>query len=239
MVPFRWGCGPGGVCRWRPRRKPPVHKSTSIFWSRGLRGYVARVSRRGHEERLRRLAGLARLVPSSKNLGPRARGTRGVSRSLREHRHRPASSRGSFDVIGTAHGNATTDFGAPDARGPWDEIELSASELVRQLGVLQDCWNYFDTVVENAPLALRRGPRGGGRDRDHIVDHVREAERAYCSRMGFRVAPRTPWDEQRDVVLTTLRSASPDAKWPTAYAIRRCAWHVVDHAWEIEDKSGE
>jgi hypothetical protein len=144
---------------------------------------------------------------------------------------------GSFDVIGTARGNATTDFGAPDVLGPWDEIDLSADELARQLGVLQDCWNYFDTVVENAPLALQRGPRGGGRDRDRIVDHVREAERAYCSRMGFRVAPRTPWDEQRDVVLTTLRSASPHAKWPIAYALRRCAWHVVDHAWEIEDKS--
>jgi hypothetical protein len=144
---------------------------------------------------------------------------------------------GAFEVIGTARGNATTDFGAPDARGPWDEAALSDSELSRQLKVLQDCWNYFDTVVENAPPALRRGPRGGGRDRDRIVDHVREAERAYCSRMGFRLAPRTPWDEQRDVVLTTLRTAVPNQQWPPAYAIRRCAWHIVDHAWEIEDKS--
>jgi hypothetical protein len=146
---------------------------------------------------------------------------------------------GSFEVIGTTRGNATTDFGAPDARGPWDSADLSPSELGRQLVVLQDCWNYFDTVVENAPLALRRGPRGGGRDRDKIVNHVREAERAYCSRVGFRVAPGTPWDEQRDVVLTTLRAATPSAKWPIAYAIRRCAWHIVDHAWEIEDKSDE
>lgn len=145
----------------------------------------------------------------------------------------------SFAVVGTAIGTATTDFGAPDARGPWDELELGARELVRQLSVLQDCWNYFDAVIECAPQALTRGPRGGGRDRDDIVDHVREAERAYCSRVGFRVAPRTPWDEQRDVVLTTLRSGSPNAKWPTAYALRRCAWHVLDHAWEIEDKSGQ
>ncbi len=143
----------------------------------------------------------------------------------------------SFEIVGTVKGNATTDFGAPDARGPWDEEALTAQELSRQLAVLQDCWNYFDAVVENAPPTLRRGPRGGGRDRDEIVDHVREAERAYCSRVGFRVAPRTPWDEQRDVVLTTLRSATASAQWPVAYAIRRCAWHIVDHAWEIEDKS--
>ena len=144
---------------------------------------------------------------------------------------------GSFEIIGTAKGNGTTDFGAPDAHGPWDENELTPRELDRQLAVLQDCWNYFDAVVETAPAELLKGPRGGGRDRDGIVDHVREAERAYCSRVGFRVAPRTPWDEQRDVVVTTLRAGTQNAKWPVAYAIRRCAWHVVDHAWEIEDKS--
>jgi hypothetical protein len=144
---------------------------------------------------------------------------------------------GTLRVIGTVAGTVTTDFGAPDARGPWEEVALSPKELNRQLSLLQDCWNYFDDVVDHAPANLKRGPRGGGRDRDPIVDHVREAERAYCSRVGFRVAPRTPWDEQRDVVLTTMRVATQNAKWPTAYAIRRCAWHVIDHAWEIEDKS--
>ncbi len=144
---------------------------------------------------------------------------------------------GAFEVIGTVKGNGTTDFGAPDARGPWDKISVTPRELSRQIAVLQDCWNYFDAVVANAPSRLRKGPRGGGRDRDAIVDHVREAERAYCSRVGFRVAPRTPWDEQRDVVVTTLRAGSSNPKWPVAYAIRRCAWHIVDHAWEIEDKS--
>jgi hypothetical protein len=144
---------------------------------------------------------------------------------------------GTFEVIGTAKGNGTTDFGAPDARGPWDQIDLTPRELNRHIALLQDCWNYFDTVVENAPAEMQKGPRGGGRDRDGIADHVREAERAYCSRVGFRMAPRTPWDEQRDVVVTTLRAGTPNAQWPVAYAIRRCAWHVVDHAWEIEDKS--
>ncbi|MGH3733541.1 MAG: hypothetical protein ACRDVC_09250 [Acidimicrobiales bacterium] len=144
---------------------------------------------------------------------------------------------GILNVIGAVAGNATTDFGAPDALGPWDDAMLSPKELTRQLSILQDCWNYFDDVVNHAPAALQRGPRGGGRDRDKIVDHVREAERAYCSRAGFRVAARTPWDEQRDIVMTTLRANTHAAKWPAGYAIRRCAWHVVDHAWEIEDKS--
>jgi hypothetical protein len=25
--------------------------------------------------------------------------------------------------------------------------------------------------------------------------------------------------------------------WPQRYAARRIAWHALDHAWEIEDKS--
>ena len=101
---------------------------------------------------------------------------------------------GNLQVVATLKGNATTDFGAPDARGPFDETALTSKELSRQIALLQDCWTYFDDVVNHAPATLRRGPRGGGRDRDAVVDHVREAERAYCSRAGYRVAPRTPWD---------------------------------------------
>lgn len=144
---------------------------------------------------------------------------------------------GPIQVIQTLPGNVTTDFGAPNVIGPWDAEILAPKELNRRIAVLQDCWNYFDAVVDGAPATLRKGPRGGGRDRDAIADHVREAERAYCSRAGFRVPPRTPWDEQRDVVVTTLRAATAHPKWPHAYALRRCAWHILDHAWEIEDRS--
>ena len=27
-------------------------------------------------------------------------------------------------------------------------------------------------------------------------------------------------------------------RWPAPYAIRRSAWHALDHAWEIEDRLG-
>jgi hypothetical protein len=30
---------------------------------------------------------------------------------------------------------------------------------------------------------------------------------------------------------------TPPRGWPLRYAARRFAWHVVDHLWEIEDKS--
>jgi len=28
-----------------------------------------------------------------------------------------------------------------------------------------------------------------------------------------------------------------DKRWPTRYAAHRVAWHALDHAWEIEDRS--
>ena len=150
----------------------------------------------------------------------------------------PRFTPGDLEVVGTVTGNRTTDFGAPDARGPWDESPLPADELRRQVGILGATWIAFDAVVAAAPELLAKGPRGGGRDRDGIVAHVQEAERAYGRKVGIRVPPRTPWDEQRDAISGAILAAPTDTSWPLGYALRRLAWHVLDHAWEIEDKSG-
>lgn len=144
---------------------------------------------------------------------------------------------GPVEIVGRSAGNRTTDFGAPGARGSWDDEPLEPGERERLVGLLEASWRYFDDVVAAAPGELSKGPRGGGRDRDRIVEHVREAERAYAARLGARVDPRTPWTEQRATVAGDLRSGRAGGAWPARYAIRRIAWHVLDHAWEIEDKS--
>jgi hypothetical protein len=46
-----------------------------------------------------------------------------------------------------------------------------------------------------------------------------------------------PWDQQRAALAGALRAGAPGAAWQARYVIRRCAWHALDHAWEIEDKS--
>jgi hypothetical protein len=144
---------------------------------------------------------------------------------------------GELHVIGTVPGTATTDFGAPDARGPWDVEPLDEVEGARQAALLTACWQAFDAVVGRAPEQLQKGPRGGGRDRDQIAAHVQEAERAYARKVGRRLPPRTPWQEQRQALAYALTHDGPARAWPTRYATRRIAWHVLDHAWEIEDKS--
>jgi hypothetical protein len=142
-----------------------------------------------------------------------------------------------FEIIGTVPGSATTDYGAPSESGPWDGAPMTAPERTRHVGILTTTWAYFDDIVAHAPAELRKGPRGGGRDRDKMVDHVREAERAYSSKIGTKIPARTPWTEQREAIGATLLSGASTGGWTTRYAIRRIAWHVVDHSWEIEDKS--
>jgi hypothetical protein len=144
---------------------------------------------------------------------------------------------GQLEVAGHVKGNRTTDFGAPDARGPWDYDPLSHEDADRHVRLLEACWRYFDAVVASAPAQLRKGPRGGGRDRDAIASHVRGAERAYSAKVGARIPPRTPWPQQRANTAAALRTGVSAGAWPVRYAIRRCAWHVLDHAWKIEDKS--
>ena len=152
----------------------------------------------------------------------------------------PGFRAGRPEVVGRVDGNATTNFGAPGVRGPWDDERLDAAEVARHVGLLRSSWEAFDQATAAAPTVLPKGPRGGGRDRDDMVEHVREAERSYARRVGVRVPPRTPWTEQRDKIAAALMEERGDPAtkaWPARYFIRRSAWHVLDHAWEMEDKS--
>jgi hypothetical protein len=147
---------------------------------------------------------------------------------------------GTPEVVGRVKGDATTDFGAPGARGPWDAEPFDAKEAARQVRLLRAAWSAFDGAVQAAPAVLPKGPRGGGRDRDAIAEHVREAERSYARRIGVRAAPRTAWEDQRSAIADAVLVRTSDeasTTWSPRYFLRRTAWHVLDHAWELEDKS--
>lgn len=145
---------------------------------------------------------------------------------------------GSVEVIGRVETRSgMADFGAPGAVGPWDHEPLPARELSRHLRLLQASWAYLDGVAAVSPPELRKGPRGGGRDREPMLKHVQEAERAYAPKVGCRIPPRTPWEQQRIMIVAGLRAAPVDSAWPVRYTIRRLAWHILDHAWEMGDRA--
>jgi hypothetical protein len=86
-------------------------------------------------------------------------------------------------------------------------------------------------VAARAPKSLRKGPRGGGRDTDKIVEHVLGAELEYGKAIGLRLK-----QSDRQALLESFSNPNRTEKWPVRYAVRRTAWHALDHAWEIEDR---
>ena len=144
-------------------------------------------------------------------------------------------------------GNATTDFGAPGVAPSADGRPVEEAELRRFLALLKGCWRAFDSAVERAAgKELRKGPRGGGRDLDAIVEHVVGADSAYLSRLVWKEPARELAGVRAsilDALSSAVRNGLPQrgprggAIWRPRYFVRRVAWHVLDHAWETEDRS--
>jgi hypothetical protein len=147
----------------------------------------------------------------------------------------PKSASDSFDVVERVKGDTTTDFGAPHVSAGADSEKLTKAQAERLATLVEATWTVFDGVIKASPAELRKGPRGGGRDRDKMVAHVVEAENAYFRKVGVKGG--------RDAFLEALRAArepQPELatkSWPWRYAARRVAWHVLDHAWEMQDRS--
>jgi hypothetical protein len=136
-----------------------------------------------------------------------------------------------FTVVERLNGNATTDFGAPGVPAKNEWKPLTQAETRRLTSLVDACWKYLDQVRAKSPQELRKGPRGGGRDRDKMYAHVVEAEMAYASAIGVKL--KKP---DREAMCEAFRKPNPDTKWPVAFAMRRIAWHALDHAWEMEDR---
>jgi len=75
-----------------------------------------------------------------------------------------------FTVVERLPGDATTEFGAPGKIANAELKRLTKKEAGRLSALVAASWTIFDRVVETAPASLRKGPRGGGRDRDAIVE---------------------------------------------------------------------
>jgi hypothetical protein len=154
-----------------------------------------------------------------------------------------------LDVVQRLPGNKTTDFGAPAAILPADRRQVSERELNAAITSLRAAWDAFAAAATRAKgkTLAPSGPRGGGRSVEKMTTHVREADEGYTSAIGGRAKPlEAPWpDVQRNFIAAVkARNAGdlPDIgprggeRWPAMFAMRRSAWHSLDHAWEIEDR---
>jgi hypothetical protein len=166
---------------------------------------------------------------------------------------RPPTDASAFTVVERLRGDATTDFGAPGAALSTDQEPVSPQELRRFQALLRTAWRALDRAVEDAAgKELRKGPRGGGRSLDGIIDHVVGAEVGYLNALGWKLRGDPDAGRSEDVERTrkaVLEGLTPSVRgeiprrgprggvrWPPRYFVRRVAWHVLDHAWEIEDR---
>lgn len=158
-----------------------------------------------------------------------------------------------FVIKDRVEGNATTSFGAPAIILPSDSHPAGEKDYQRWRKILEACWEAFDESYHNAlGKELRKGPRGGGRDAEGILNHVIEGDLAYLKRLAQSYRRNLENDLMTEVrlvrqqILHVLDVSENDGLpergprggiiWPVRFFIRRVVWHTLDHQWEIDDR---
>jgi hypothetical protein len=209
----------------------PKDKKTAAFaldwpgWSRGAKTPDAAVDLlETYRERYRPIARLAGLELEFDRAGP-------------------------LEIVEDHVGVGSTDFwGISFAPSSLEQEPMPEDEVERKVALLEAAWQFFDDVAARVSPELEKGPRGGGRNRDEIIRHALGWERAdLVKRVGVvvdPVVPPTPEElrSHRDEYVAALRTYNAEGRmaggrnWTVALLLRHSAYHVLDHAWEMEDK---
>jgi hypothetical protein len=194
-------------------------------WSRGARSAeLAMETLESYRERYRPVADLA-----------------GMSREF--------DAAGALEVVEDRVGTGSTDFwGISYAASTFEQGPMDTEELERKIALLRASWAFFDSVAARVSPEMRKGPRGGGRDRDRIVRHtIRVESEEFAKQLGLRIPERaalTPEGlrEHRKSYIAAMRAYNAGEvtrrmrSWTLPFLIRHSAYHTLDHAWEMEDK---
>ena len=151
------------------------------------------------------------------------------------------------EIVERVTGSGSADYwGIAHVPSEIERKVLSSNGLERRLTLLEACWSYFDVTAERVSAELRPGPRGGGWTRNELLRHVHLNEPEQFTR---KVEVRTPRElmltpdgraQHREATLAAIRAFNAEGKtartWPIQFLVRRIAHHVMDHAWEMEDR---
>jgi hypothetical protein len=154
---------------------------------------------------------------------------------------------GEMAVVERLKGSGMTDFYGLSYRSAGSEHEpISDAACERKIALLRASWTYFDDVASRVSAELQTGPRGGGRDRDKIIRHANGAEiHEFAKKVGVTtpLEARERPDElraHREAFTAAIRDHNargvPARSWTVQYVIRHSAYHMLDHAWEMEDR---
>ncbi len=155
---------------------------------------------------------------------------------------------GRLKVIEDRIGTGSTDFwGISFSPSSSEQRPMRDAEIDRKIELLRACWAFFDRVGKRVSAEMRKGPRGGGRDRDRIIRHtIRTESEDFARRVGLRIPEEGALSPAgllayRKAYLAAMRAynrgeGKPMRSWTLPFLIRHSAFHVMDHAWEMEDK---
>lgn len=154
---------------------------------------------------------------------------------------------GPLEVVEDRVGAGSTDFwGISFSPSSLESEPMEGPELDRKIDLLRACWGFFDTVAARVSAEMRKGPRGGGRDRDEIIAHTLRVESLdFAKRLGLRApdaSTLTPGRlrDYRESYVAAMRAYNAGEgkrmrSWNLPFLIRHSAFHTMDHAWEMED----
>jgi hypothetical protein len=156
---------------------------------------------------------------------------------------------GPLEIVEDRVGTGSTDFwGISFSPSATEQGPMGEAELERALTLLRACWAFFDGVAARVSPEMRKGPRGGGRDRDQIIRHtVRTESEDFAKQVGLRIpegAALSPdgLRQHRENYLAAIPPYNAGEvprrmrTWTLPFLIRHSAFHMLDHAWEMEDK---
>lgn len=154
---------------------------------------------------------------------------------------------GEFEVVERVEGIGMTDYYGVSGRPATPEHDpMTDAECERKIALLRACWRTFDDTAATVSAQLRKGPRGGGWEKERIIRHVNGAEiDEFAPKVGVKVPLETRDDakalaDYRDSLAEGIRDhharGEPARSWALQFLIRRCAWHMLDHAWELQDR---
>jgi hypothetical protein len=156
---------------------------------------------------------------------------------------------GPIEVVEDKVGTGSTDFwGISFSPSATEQDPVDEAELERKITLLRACWAYFDGVAARVSPEMRKGARGGGRDRDRIISHtVRVESEDFAKRVGLSIpegAALSPdgLRDYREAYIAAMRTYNAGEverrmrSWTLPFLIRHSGFHTLDHAWEMEDK---
>ena len=155
---------------------------------------------------------------------------------------------GPIEVVEDKVGTGSTDFwGISFSASSTEHDPMDEERLERAIVLLRACWAFFDDVAARVSPQMRKGPRGGGRDRDEIIRHVIRVESLdHAHGVGLQI-PDEPMTadglrEYREAYIGAMHAYNAGEvtkrmrSWTLAFLVRHSAFHTLDHAWEMEDK---